>query len=84
MRRLLVQFDPTTHRRLREKAFREERSMASLVRELVAKGLDERGAREKPVRVSQCLAVRAGRSKPAAGFAVSEKHDAALAAVFKK
>jgi hypothetical protein len=83
MRRTLLQFDPETHRRLREKAFREERSIASVVRELVAKGLDQSG-RQKPTRVSQFLSVRAGRSKPATSFPISEQHDAALAAAFRK
>lgn len=84
MKRTLVQFDPETYRKLRQQAFRQQRSMASLVRELVAQGLDENAGRITPTRTSEFLSVRAGRSKPGRHSAVSEKHDAALAAAFKK
>lgn len=58
--------------------------MSSLVRELVAKGLEGDAARERPRRVAQFASVRAGRSKQGRLSAVSEKHDEALAATFEK
>ncbi|OFW14507.1 MAG: hypothetical protein A3H29_03665 [Acidobacteria bacterium RIFCSPLOWO2_02_FULL_67_21] len=38
MRRTLVQFGEDTYRRLRRRAFREERSISALVRDMVATG----------------------------------------------
>jgi plasmid stability protein len=84
MKRALVQFDQETYRKLRQRAFRQQRSIASLVREMVSKGLDESDRRAPPARASEFLSVRAGRSKAGRRSAVSEKHDAALADAFKK
>ena len=41
-----VQFDEATYRKLRQQAFRQARSISSLVREMVARGLAARGVRE--------------------------------------
>ena len=84
MKRTLVQFDEQTYRQLRERAFRQERSVSSLVRELVAKGLSGDAKADRPSHVRQFLSVRAGRSKQGRLAPVSEKHDAALAAAFEK
>jgi plasmid stability protein len=79
-----VQFDEETYRRLRQHAFRQERSIAAVVREMVARGLDGDSGREKATRVSQFSSVRAGRSKQGRLSPVSEKHDEALARSFAK
>lgn len=84
MKRTLVQLDEETYRKLRQQAYRQERSISSLVREMVAKGLEGDAARERPTRVSQFSSVRAGRSKQGRLSPVSEKHDKALAAAFEK
>ena len=84
MKRTLVQLDEATYRQLRQRAFREERSVSSLVREMVATGLEGEAARERPRRVAQFSSVRAGRSKQGRLSAVSGKHDEALAAAFEK
>lgn len=84
MRRTLVQLDEATYRELRQRAFHQERSMSSLVREMVAKGLEGDAARERPRRVAQFSSVRAGRSKQGRLSPVSEKHDEAVAAAFEK
>jgi plasmid stability protein len=84
MRRTLIQFDEQTYRKLRQAAFRQERSISSLVRDMVTKGLDGDAAREQPKHIGQFLSVRAGRSKQTRSSAVSEKHDVALAATFDK
>ena len=84
MKRMLVQLDEETYRTLRQRAFRQERSMSSLVREMVATGLAGEGARQRPIRISQFSSVRAGRSKQAGLSPISEKHDEALAAIFAK
>lgn len=80
MKRTLVQFDEDTYRRLRQRAFREERSISALVREMVTQGLDGAARRDRPTRLSQFSSVRAGRSKQGRLSPVSEKHDEALAA----
>ena len=83
MKRTLIQFDEETYRKLRQRAFRQERSVSSLVRELVATGLEGGAARPRPKRISQFASVRAGRSKQGRLSPVSEKHDQALAAAFR-
>jgi plasmid stability protein len=84
MKRTLVQLDEDTYRKLRQRAFRQERSISSLVRELIAKGLEGQTARDRPTRVGQFASVRAGRSRQTGVSPVSEKHDDALAAAFSK
>jgi plasmid stability protein len=83
MKRTLVQFDDDTYRKLRQRAFRQERSISALVRELVAQGLDGGAARARLTRVDQLQSVRAGRSKQGRLAPVSEKHDEALAGALK-
>jgi hypothetical protein len=80
MKRTLVQFDDETYRRLRQAAFRQERSMSSVVRELVARGLEPGGVRRKQARLRDFASVGAGRSKQGGLSPVSERHDEALAA----
>jgi plasmid stability protein len=84
MKRTLVQFDHETYQKLRERAFRERRSIAALVRELVADGLDGRAVQARPTSVTQFLSVRSGRSKQDRLSPVSEKHDEAFAAAARK
>ena len=84
MRRTLIQLDEATYGKLRQKAFRQERSISSVVREMVEAGLEGEMRRAKPKRVSQFLSVAAGRSKSDSGSPVSERHDEALATVFDK
>ena len=83
MRRALVQLDDETYRKLRLRAFRQERSMSSVVRELVAQGLAGGAARIRSTEISQFSSVRAGRSKQGRLAPVSEKHDEALATAFE-
>jgi hypothetical protein len=79
MKRLLVQLEEETFRRLRERAFRQERSIASLVREMVARGLEDEAAPKRKTRTSQFSSVAAGRSRQRVPAPVSERHDEALA-----
>jgi hypothetical protein len=80
MKRTLVQFDDETYRRLRQHAFRQERSMSSVVRELVARGLESVGGRKRRARLGDFESVGAGRSTQGTLSPVSERHDEALAA----
>ena len=81
---MLVQLDESTYRKLREKAFRQERSISSLVRAMLVQGLESDAARAKPKRVSQFLSVGVGRSKQGRLSPVSERHDEALADAFER
>ena len=80
MKRTLIQFDEDTYQKLRNRAFEQEKSISSVVRELVAKGLAP-GKRKKFTRVEQFLSVGAGRSKQGRLSPVSERHDKALAEI---
>lgn len=84
MRRALIQFDEGTYRKLRQQAFQQERSISSLVREMVLKTLTGDATRERPKRVGQFLSVGAGRSRQGRLSPISERHDEALAAAFDK
>ena len=84
MRRTLIQLDEETYQQLRQQAFRQERSLSSVVRELVVKGLEGDGVRNRPLRVSQFSSVRAGRSKQDRTSPVSERHDEALTEAFER
>jgi hypothetical protein len=83
VRRTLVQFDEATYQKLRQQAFRQARSLASVVRELVARGLDG-GAAGKQARAGRFRSVASGRSRQGRRSAVSEAHDQALAEAFEK
>ena len=84
MKRALVQFDEDTYRKLRQRAFRQERSISAVVREMVTQGLEGNTLRERPTRISQFSSVRAGRSKQGRLSPVSENHDKALAPASEK
>ena len=83
MKRALIQFDAETYEQLRRRAFEQERSISSVTRELVAKGLNS-GKRKKITRVDQFSFVGAGRSRQDRLAPVSERHDEALADAYKK
>ena len=84
MKRTLIQLDEETYRRLRQQAFRQERSISAVVREMVAKGLESDASRQRRTRLSQFASVRAGRSKQGRLAPISEKHDEALAKAIDK
>ena len=83
MKRTLIQFDADTYERLRRRAFEQGRSISSVRRELVAKGLNS-GKRKMITRVDQFSFVGVGRSKQGRLAPVSERHDEALAEAYKK
>ena len=80
----LIQLDEETYRKLREQAFRQERSVSSVVREMVARGLDGPQAPNQRRVIGHFLSVRAGRSKQPRLSPVSERHDEALSETFDK
>jgi hypothetical protein len=84
MKRTLVQFDQGTYQKLRQKAFQQERSISSLVREMVVQALEGGAKHPRPTRLRQFLSVGAGRSKQGRLSPISERHDEALATSFEK
>jgi hypothetical protein len=81
MKRTLIQFDEDTYHKLRTRAFVQKQSISSVVRELVAKGLDP-GKRKSYKRLEDFLSVGAGSSKQGRLSPVSEKHDEALTEIY--
>lgn len=81
---LPVRRNEGTYRRLKHEAFQQERSISSLVREMVVQAMGGGTKRPKATRVSQFLSVGAGRSKQGRRSVISEKQDKVLATVFDK
>ena len=84
MKRTLIQLDEATYGKLRQEAVRQERSISSVVREIVEAALAGEVGRAKPRRVSEFLSLAADRSKSGRRHPVSERHDQALGAAFDK
>lgn len=84
MKRTLVQFDQGTYQKLRQKAFQQERSISSLVREMVVQALEGGAKRPQPIGLHQFLPVSAGRSKQGRLSSISERHEEAFATAFEK
>jgi plasmid stability protein len=83
MRRTLVQLDEATYQRLRSRAFREARSMSAVVREVLARGLEDASRRRK-AEPRRMRSVASGTSRQGAASPVSVRHDEALADAFRK
>ena len=81
MKRTLIQLDEDTYDKLRNRAFKQRRSISSVARELIATGL-ENGKRKQFKRIEQFSSVGAGRSKQGRLAPLSERHDEALAGIF--
>ena len=84
VKRTLIQFDEDTYEELRRCAFEQGRSISSLTRELVAKGLKAGKTRKRITRVDQFSFIGAARSKQGHLSPVSERHDEALAKTHRK
>jgi plasmid stability protein len=84
MIRTLIQLDEDTHRRLRQRAFKQRRSMAAVVRDLVAAGLNDDARGHRPTQLRQFESVGAGRSAQGRAVRVSERHDVALTSAFEE
>ena len=80
MKRTQVRLDEAMYHAVRRKAFEERRSMAAVIRELIARSVGTTPARSRPRRLTEFSFIGAGRSKQGRLSPVSEKHDAALAA----
>ncbi len=78
MRRTQIQLDDTTYEQLRQRAFREGRSMSSVVRETLAEAFGT-DATAKERTIGDFGFVGVGRARPGLDRSTSEAHDAALA-----
>ena len=75
MRRIPIQFDEEIYRTLKRRAFEEQRSIASIVRESVERFV----SRRKPLTIADFTFVGAGRNPSDRKDRTSENHDEALA-----
>ena len=82
MKRALIQFDEETYLKLRQTAFDAKKSVSAVVREMVDKGLAA-GKRKTYKSVQDFSFVGAGSSDPGGLAPVSERHDDALAAIYR-
>ncbi len=83
MKRAQIQLEEDLFETLRSRAFREKRSIAAVIRDILKK--DTASARyPTPASIQNFRFVAAGRSRQGALKPVSEKHDEALAVAFKK
>ncbi len=83
MKQILITFRESTYRRLRDRAFIQDRTISSLVRQMVEQGLEGELLR-KPTRITHFASVGAGRSSHSKLISISEKHDHAAAIAFAK
>lgn len=82
MKRALIQFDEDTYLKLRQTAFDRKQSISAVVREMVDKGLAE-GKPKKYKNVQDFSFIGAGASDQGPLAPVSERHDAALAEIYR-
>ena len=80
MKRTQIQLDEKTWETLRERAFRERRSVAQVVREMLRVHFREMA---KPRGISSFAFIGSGASRGSRRGRVSERHDEALAEAFK-
>ncbi len=73
MKRTQIQLDEVTHQLLKDRAYSENRSMASLIRDAVAEYVAEPAVRKTSVREFRFIG--AGASPPDENGTVSTNHD---------
>ena len=86
VKRLQIQLDETLYEVLRRRAFEEQASMASVVRDALARSFGTPGSSQRTL--SDFRFVGSGSSEPPPGGPVSERHDEflddAISARFRK
>jgi len=83
MKRAQIQMDEEVYELLRNRAFKEKKSIAGVIREIVRKDISQ-SDRHRSSSAKDFRFIGAGRSKQGPLKPVSERHDEALAEVFKK
>jgi hypothetical protein len=83
MKRAQIQIDEEVYELLRSRAFKEKKSIAGVIREIVGKDISQSN-RHQSCSAKDFRFIGAGRSKQGPLKPVSERHDEALEEVFKK
>ena len=83
MKRAQVQIDEEIYELLRHWAFKEKKSIAGVIREIVKKDISQ-SDRHRSSSVKNFKFVGSGRSKQGTLKPVSERHDEALEEAFQK
>ena len=83
MKRAQIQIDEEIYELLRNRAFKEKKSIAGVIREIVKKDIFQLG-RQRSSSIKDFTFVGVGRSKQGLVKPVSERHDEALEEVFNK
>jgi len=83
MKRAQIQLDEEVYELLRNRAFKEKKSIAGVIREIVRKDISQ-SDRHRSSSTKSFKFIAAGRSKQGSLKPVSERHDEALEEVFNK
>ncbi len=81
MKRAQIQLDEEVYELLRHRAFKEKKSIAGVIREIVKRDISQ-SDRHRSLSIKDFPFVAAGRSKQGPLKAVSERHDEALEEAF--
>lgn len=83
MRRAQIQLEEEVYELLRHRAFKEKKSIAGVIREIIKRDISQPDRHRTPL-VKNFVFIGSGRSKQGLLKPVSERHDEALAEVFQK
>jgi predicted CopG family antitoxin len=83
MKRAQIQIDEEVYELLRHRAFKEKRSIAGVIREIVKKDISQ-SMRHRSSSIKDYTFIGSGHSKQASLKPVSERHDEALHEAFQK
>jgi len=83
VKRVQIQIDEEVYELLRNRAFKEKKSIAGVIREIVKKDISQ-GDRHRSSSIKDFTFIGAGRSKQGSLKPVSERHDEALGEVLRR
>ena len=83
MKRAQIQIDEEVYELLRNRAFKEKKSIAGVIREIVKKDISQ-SDRHRSSSIKDFTFIGVGRSRQGALKPVSERHDQALKEAFQK
>ncbi len=83
MKRAQIQIDEEVYELLRNRAFKEKKSIAGVIREIVKKEISQ-SDRDRPSSIEHFAFIGVSRSKQGPLKPVSERHDEALEEALKK
>lgn len=83
MKRTQLQLDESTYEALRERAYKEGRSLSAVAREILSRALEERPVKRSLRREKEFPFIASGASSQGDLAPVSERHDEALSEAFE-